>query len=121
MTLTPSQQLQKLLGNLPNYDYQETLHLYSLATALQAGLLARMHTFREQVAMPDIDHLLKVDEIAARLGTSEKWVLSRFHKLPFSVPLEGLRRFSARRFEQWIAGSQGGKMPSGTAPDKEAV
>jgi len=119
--MTPSQELQKLLGNLPNFGYEETLTLYLHATALQAGLLARMHAFQQQAAMPDIDHLLTADEIAARIGTSKKWVLSRFRKLPFSVVAEGLRRFSARRFEQWIADSQAGKMPPGTAPDQEAV
>ena len=116
--MTPSQELQKLLGNLPNYSYEETLHLYSLATALQGGLLVRMHTFREQVAMPDIDHLLKVHEIADRLGTSEKWVRKNVASLPFHCQIGKLHRFSARGLDKWIDEQQAATMDAALPPER---
>jgi predicted DNA-binding transcriptional regulator AlpA len=50
------------------------------------------------------DTLLKVDEAAARLGVSRRWMYAHADTLPFAKRLTGgTLRFSSRGLERWQA------------------
>jgi predicted DNA-binding transcriptional regulator AlpA len=49
------------------------------------------------------DRLLKIEEAAARLGTSKDWLYRNHQKLPFTVYLsERQIRFSNQGIDEWI-------------------
>lgn len=78
----------------------------SALAALQAALAARLMTPAAQVKVgaDDSDTLLTVEETAARLRRSTKWVYRRVKNLPFARRL-GPRSwvFSSAGLEKWIA------------------
>ena len=76
--MTPHQQLQKLLGEVPGYDGKDIVGLLPLVAALQGAL----HT---------------------RLDKSTKWVRDSAHDLPFAIRVGKEHRFSVRGLEEWIA------------------
>ena len=71
--MTPGQQLQKMLGEVPGYEAADIVTLLPFAAALQSALYARMMALQNQAGMPDTDYLLNTDEIAARLGELPRW------------------------------------------------
>lgn len=86
--MTPSQQLQKLLGEVPGYDGKDIVGLLPL---------------QQQGGMPDTDYLLNTEEVATRLGKSTKWVRDSVDDLPFAIRVGSAHRFSVRGLEEWIA------------------
>lgn len=72
-------------------------------SAIQSSLAARLVSSQAfgnppPAASSEPDHLLTVQEAAAKLGVSEDWLYRRAAKLPFTVRLGPRRlRFSARR------------------------
>ncbi len=65
-------------------------------------MLAEMHK-------DDTDHLLKIDEAAARLGTSPDWLYRHANRFSFTVRLSPRQlRFSARGIDFFIANRPNG-------------
>lgn len=76
--------------------------------ALRARLWVRLQTPPRVGVTPEPasnggpDTLLKVDEAAARLGVSKRWMYRKADSLPFTKRLTGgTLRFSARGLERW--------------------
>ena len=101
--MIPSQQIQKLLGEVPGYDGKDIVGLLPLVAALQGALHTRMLALQQQAGMPDTDYLLSTEEVATRLGKSTKWVRENVEDLPFAIRVGSARRFSVRGLEEWIA------------------
>ncbi len=102
--MTPGQQLQRLLADIPQYEPAEIVSMLPLSAALQSALLTRILALHHHPAPDtDHDHLLNTDEAARRLGTSTKWLRENAHSLPFAFQVGKLHRFSARGLEEWIA------------------
>lgn len=114
--MTPSRQVQKLLGEVPGYDEEAVLNLLPLVAALQGALGTRLLALQHQAARPDTDYLLNTDEVAVRLGKSTKWVRDNVALLPFALRLGKDHRFSARGLEQWIAEQRAARMPAALPP-----
>ena len=58
----------------------------------------------EPVTVEPHDRLLKVSEVAERLGVSRKWVYDHADSFPFTRRLGGQTlRFSERGLERWLA------------------
>ena len=90
--MTPGQQLQKLLGEVPGYEAADIVTLLPFAAALQSALYARMMALQNQAGMPDTDYLLNTDEIAARLGELPRWRWTRNTEAgPLPKPATGMR------------------------------
>ena len=116
--MTPSQQLQKLLGDVHRYQAADVVSLLPLAAALQSALHTRLLAIQQQSGMPDSDHLLSTEEVASRLGRSTKWVRENAHDLPFAIRMRRGHRFSARGLEEWIAEQRADKMTSALPPTR---
>ena len=116
--MTPGQQLQKLLGEVPSYEAADIVTLLPFAAALQSALYARILALQQRAALPDTDYLLNTDEIAERLGKSTKWVRDNLASLPFAFQVGKDHRFSVRGLNQWIAEHQAAKMPSALPPER---
>lgn len=90
-------------------DRADTLEPAELCGALEA-LKVRAWTAAvapngagSRLAAAEADHLLTIDEAAARLGVTRDW-LRRRPRLPFVVKLsEGVVRYSARGIARFIA------------------
>jgi len=108
--MTPGQQLQRLLADVPQYDPADVVSLLPLAAALQSALCTRILAFQHQATFPDTDYLLNTDEAARRLGASSKWVRENVDSLPFAFQVGKFHRFSARGLEEWIAEHRAAKM-----------
>jgi predicted DNA-binding transcriptional regulator AlpA len=77
--------------------------LIAQLAALQARAAARLVTRRAQPP----DHLLDLDDAAARLATTPDW-LSRQKHLPFRIEVSpGQVRWSERGLDEWIAARRG--------------
>ena len=116
--MTPGQQLQKLLGDVPVYQAADILTLLPLAAALQSALYARILALQHQAPLPDTDYLLNMDEIAIRLGKSTKWIRDNMASLPFAFQLGKEYRFSARGLDEWIAEFRAANMEAALPPGR---
>lgn len=101
--MSPAQQLQRLLADIPAYEADDIAILLPLAAALQSALYARILALQQRTALPDTDYLLNIDEIAQVLGKSTRWVRDNIALLPFAFQVGKEHRFSARGLDQWIA------------------
>ena len=108
--MSPGQQLQRLIAEIPGYEAADIVILLPLAAALQSALYARILALQHQAAFPETDYLLNADQIAQRLGKSTKWVRDNIASLPFAFQVGKEYRFSARGLEQWIAKHRAAKM-----------
>ena len=100
--MTPGQQLQRLLADIPTYEAQDLIILLPLSAALQSAIYARILVLQSQATLPDTDYFLKIEEIATRLAKSTKWVRDNIDTLPFARKLGQEYRFSARGLNAWI-------------------
>ena len=114
--MTPSQQLQKLLGEVPGYDGKDIVGLLPLVAALQGALHTRMLALQQHTGLPDTDYLLSTEEVATRLGKSTKWVRENVDDLPFAIRVGKEHRFSVRGLEEWIAEQRAVKMTALALP-----
>ena len=114
--MTPIQQIQKLLGEVPGYEAADIVGLLPLAAALQSALHTRMLAIQQQTGMPDTDFLLSTEEVATRLGKSTKWVRDSVESLPFAIRVGKEHRFSVRGLEEWIAEQRAAKMALALPP-----
>ena len=117
--MSPQQHLQKLLAEIPGYDIPQLVSLLPLSAALQSAIYARILVLQHQVALPDTDYLLNVDEIATRLGKSTRWIRDNIGSLPFGFQVGHEYRFSARGLDAWIRANSTTKMPAALLPKKE--
>ena len=106
--MTPGQQLQRLLGDVLQYDPDDVVSLLPLAAALLSALCTRILVLQHQATEPaagppETDYLLNTDEAARRLAISTKWLRENIDTLPFAFHMGKLHRFSARGLEEWIA------------------
>ena len=108
--MSPGQQLQRLLAEIPGYEAADLITLLPLSAALQSAIYARILALQHQAAFPDADYLLNTDEAARRLGASSKWVRENVDSLPFAFQVGKFHRFSARGLEEWIAEHRAAKM-----------
>ena len=108
--MTPGQQIQTLLADVPRYETDDIVVLLPFVAALQSALHARMMALQHQAALPETDYLLNADETARRLGKSTKWVRDHIDSLPFAFQVGKEHRFSARGLEQWIDEHRAAKM-----------
>lgn len=75
--------------------------------ALQAALVARA-LFGPTAEARKEDRLLKVEEAAERLGTTEGWLYRHSKRLPFVVrPGRGQLRFSLKSIDDYIRTGRG--------------
>ena len=100
--MTPGQQLQRILADLPQYNPAEIAQLLPLVAALLGALSARAAAFQQPNASPETDHLLTAEQTAQRLGKSTRWVRRNVHLLPFALLVGQEHRFSVRLMEEWI-------------------
>ena len=108
--MSPGQQVQKLLAQIPEYEAAEVVTLLPLVAALLSALCARTATFQQLHDLPETDYLLKTEEIAQRLGKSTKWVRRNADSLPFALQVGQEHRFSARGLEEWISEHRAAKI-----------
>ena len=114
--MTPGQQLQRLLADVPQYESADIVILLPFVAALQSALHARMMALQHQAVFPDTDYLLNIDDIAIRLGKSTKWVRDNIASLPFAFPVGKEHRFSARGLDEWINENRQAKMTVALPP-----
>lgn len=115
--MTPGQQLHRILADVPHYEAADIVSLLPFAAALQSALQARMMALQQETALPDTDYLLNIDDIAARLGKSTKWIRNNMAALPFAFQLGNEYRFSARGLEEWISEHRAAKMAAALPPE----
>ena len=115
--MTPGQQLQRLLADVPQYESADIVILLPFVAALQSALHIRMLALQHQAVFPDTDYLLSIDDIAARLGKSTKWIRRNMEGLPFAFLLGNEYRFSARGLEEWISEHRAAKMAAALPPE----
>ena len=108
--MSPGQQVQKLLAQIPDYEAADIVTLLPLVATLLSALCARTIAFQQPGALPETDYLLNTDQIAHRLGTSAKWVRENIESLPFAFQIGRVHRFSARGLEEWISEHRTAKM-----------
>ena len=101
--MSPQQNLQRLLADLPRYDASDIVTLLPLSAALLSALCACAAAFQQTHVMPEIDYLLSADQTAQRIGKSPKWVREHIALFPFAFMLGQEHRFSARKLDRWIA------------------
>ena len=101
--MSPSRQIQRLLGEIPSYEATDVVELLPLVAALQSALHTRILALQQQAALPDTDYLLNADQVGQRLGKSTKWVRNNISALPFAFQVGSEYRFSARGLEEWIS------------------
>ena len=114
----PGQQLQRLLAEIPGYEAADLISLLLLSAALQSAIYARILVLQHQAAFPDTDYLLNIDDIAARLGKSTKWIRDNMASLPFAFQLGKEYRFSARGLDEWIAEFRAANMEAALPPGR---
>lgn len=114
--MTPDQQLQRLLAEVPGYEAPDLISLLPLSAALQSAIYARILALQHQAGPPDTDYLLNIREIAARLGKSTDWVRDHVDSLPFAFRVGKEYRFSTRGLEEWISEQRAAKMATALPP-----
>ena len=107
--MSPGQQVQKLLAQIPDYEAADIVTLLPLVATLLSALCARTMSF-QQPDLPETDYLLNANQIATRLGKSTKWVRHNVDSLPFAFQVGQEHRFSARGLQEWIDEHQAAKM-----------
>ena len=100
--MSPGQQIQRLLAEIPACEVTDLVHLLPLSAALQSAIFARILTLQLKSALPETDYLLNVDEIARRLDKSPKWIRNNTESLPFIFQLGSEYRCSARWLDEWM-------------------
>ena len=108
--MSPGQYLQRLLAEIPGYEAADLITLLPLSAALQSAIYARILALQHQAAFPDTDYLLNIDDVAARLGKSTKWIRDNMASLPFAGKVGKEYRFSARGLDEWIGEIREAKM-----------
>ena len=119
--MSPGQQLQSLLAEIPGYEAADLITLLPLSAAVQSAIYARILALQHQAAFPDTDYLLNIDDIAARLGKSTKWIRDNMASLPFAFLVGKEHRFSARGLDEWIGEHRMAKMAAALPLEEEAV
>jgi excisionase family DNA binding protein len=76
--------------------------LMAQMAAIQLSLATRLVTEGTERLQDEGDHLLTVDEAAARLKCSSDWLYRRAKRLPFTVRVGRNLRFSERGIEEAI-------------------
>jgi len=115
--MSPSQQLQRLLADVPQYDPADIVQLLPLAAALQSAIYARILALQHQAAFPATDYLLNIDDVAARLGKSHRWIRDNLDSLDFGFRMGKDYRFSARGLDEWISENMEAKMAAALPPE----
>ena len=116
--MTPGQQIQRILADVPTYDADDIAVLLPYAAALQSAIHARILTLQHQAVLRDTDHLLDTEQTASRLGTSSKWVRENIRLLPFGFLMGKLRRFSAKGLNEWIDKNQAANIDAALLRDR---
>ena len=116
--MSPGQQLHRLLAEVPGYEAGEIVTLLPYVAALQSALYTRILALQHQATLPDTDYLLKMDQIAHRLGKSTKWIRDNMASLPFAFQLGKEYRFSARGLDEWIAEFRAANMEAALPPGR---
>ena len=116
--MTPGQQLQKLLAEIPGYEAADLIGLLPLSAALQSAIYARILALQYEGTFPNTDYLLNTDDIAKRLDKSPKWVRENIESFPFGFPVGSEHRFSARGFDEWIKEHRAAKMAAALPPER---
>ena len=116
--MSPGQQLQRLLAEIPGYEADDIVNLLPLAAALQSALYARILALQQRTVLPETDYLLNMDEIATRLGKSTKWIRDNMAWLPFAFQLGKEYRFSARGLDEWIVEFRAANMEAALPPGR---
>jgi predicted DNA-binding transcriptional regulator AlpA len=84
----------------------ETTAIAALSALVKRRLALATET-RTAIHLRRYDRLLRVKEVADRIGMSTGWVYHHQHQLPFRVPLATVPRFSERGLEEFIRKRQG--------------
>jgi len=101
--MSPGQQLQRLLAEIPGYEAADLITLLPLSAALQSAIYARILVLQHQATFPNTDYLLNIDDVATRLGKSPRWIRENLASLPFASKVGKEYRFSARGLNEWIS------------------
>ena len=127
--MTPAQQLQRLLADVPEYEPTEIVTLLPLAAAFLSALCAQAAAFQQpqalpqQQTLPDTNYLLNAHQIAERVGKSIKWVRANAESIDFPIRLGNEHRWSAEDFNDWISSLRQAKrdtMAAALPPQEEA-
>lgn len=117
--MTPGQQLQRLLAEIPGYEAPDLITLLPLSAAVQSAIYARILALQHQAVFPETDYLLNIDEIAARLGKSTRWIRDNIESLDFAFQVGQEHRFSARGLDEWIKEQRAAKMAPALPSEEE--
>ena len=117
--MTPGQQLQRLLADVPQYDPADIATLLPLVAALQSALHVRILAFQHQAVFPQTDYLLTADQIATRLGKSTRWIRDNIESLDFAFQVGQEHRFSARGLDEWIKEQRATKIAPALPSEEE--
>ena len=127
--MSPQQQLQRLLAQIPEYEHTDILTLLPLAAAYLSALCAQAAAFQqpqaipEQQTLPETNYLLDAHQIAKRVGKSIKWVRANAESIDFPIRLGNEHRWSAEDFNDWISSLRQAKrdtMAAALPPQEEA-
>ena len=116
--MTPEQQLQRLIAQLPKYKPVEIVSLLPLAATFLSALCVRTMALQDQAALPETDYLLNTRQFAQRIGKTPKWVREHVALFNFGFPLGQEHKFSARGFDQWIAENRAATMAAALPPER---
>ena len=116
--MTPEQQLQRLLAQVPQYEPSEIVSLLPLSAALQSAIYARILALQYQIVFPATDYLLNIEDASSRIGKSTRWIRDNYESLPFACQLGKDYRFSARRLDEWISEISESKIPVALPPKR---
>ena len=116
--MTPEQQIQRLIAQLPKYKPVEIVSLLPLAATFLSALCVRTIAIQDQAGLPDTDHLLNTRQIAQRIGKTTKWVREHMALFDFAFWLGQEHKFSARGFDQWIAENSAATMDVALPPER---
>ena len=122
--MSPQQQLQRLLANIPEYELTEIVSLIPLAAAFLSALCAQTVAAQPPQALPDTDWLFNANQIAPRLGKSTKWVRDNAESLDFALKLGTEHRYSVRHMDDWISQqleAKKARMGAALPPEEEVV
>ena len=119
--MSPQQHLQRLLAEIPGYEPDDLVSLLPLSAALQSAIYARILALQHRVVLPETDYLLNIDDMAARLGKSTRWVRDHLSLFPFAFLVGQEHRFSARGLDQWIAENRADTMAAALPPKRRQL
>lgn len=122
--MTPQQNLQRLLADIPQYEPSDIVTLLPLAAAFLSALCAQSVAAQPPQAPPDTGWLFDANQIAQRLGKSPKWVRDNAESLEFALRVGNEHRYSARHLEDWISQqleAKKARMGAALPPGQEVV